>query len=516
MAGVKNGAEHVTAVKNVNAIKYMQAINLIFPHQLFLNSPLLENNNEIYLIEEFLFFKQYKFHKQKIAFHRASMKAYQNYLQSLNLTVHYIDSDNILSDIRQFDKEIKTKKIDTINLVEPSDDWLEQRITLLSSSCKINTHRNHTFLNSKEDLAGFFRRDKKSFFQTTFYKQQRKRLGILMDKEQNPLGGKWTYDIENRKKYPKNKLPPVVHYPSKSAVWDEAIEYTMSRFSENPGSISKNRLYPVTHQEASDWFDQFLNNRFYDFGIYEDAIVKESSILNHSILSPLMNVGLITPTEIINRTLTFSEEEGIPINSTEGFIRQIIGWREFIRGMYLSKGRYSRTRNFWGFDRKIPKSFYDGTTGIEPIDQTIKKVLETGYCNHIERLMILGNFMLLCEFDPDEVYCWFMELFIDAYDWVMVPNVYGMCLFADGGTFATKPYIGGSNYIKKMSNYPKGEWEQVWDGLFWNFVIKHQDFFQSNPRTSMLIHSLNKMSNEKRENHIQNAESFIKSKFEVE
>ena len=431
------------------AKRKMKEINLIFPHQLFLDSPLLENNNEIYLIEEFLFFKHHKFHKQKIAFHRASMKAYQNYLQSLYLKVQYIDSDNILSDIRQFDQEIKIKNIHTINLIEPTDDWLEQRINSLSKSSKINIYKNPQFLNSKKDLAGFFRKEKKSFFQTTFYKQQRKKLKILIDKEENPTDGKWTYDTENRKKYPKNKVPPSIHFPDKSEEWDEAIKYTNSKFSDHPGIVSKDRLYPITHKETSDWFEQFLTYRFYDFGIYEDAIVKECSILNHSVLSPLMNVGLIKPKEIINRAISFSKEENIPINSTEGFIRQIIGWREFIRGMYLCKGKFSRTRNFWKFNRKIPKSFYDGSTGIEPIDQTIKKVLQTGYCNHIERLMILGNFMLLCEFDPDEVYRWFMELFIDAYDWVMVPNVYGMCMFADGGTFATKPYIGGSNYIKK-------------------------------------------------------------------
>lgn len=493
----------------------MQAINVIFPHQLFLNSPLLENNNEIYLIEEFLFFKQYKFHKQKIAFHRASMKAYQNYLQGLNLRVHYIDSDNVLSDIRQFHQEIKAKNIHTINLIEPTDNWLEQRVASLSSKCKINIYTNTQFLNTKEDLDVFFRKEKSSFFQTSFYKLQRKKLGILMDEQQNPIGGKWTYDDENRNKYPKNKLPPIVNFPESSELWNEAINYTKSRFSENPGSLSNERLYPITHKEASDWLEQFLRYRFYDFGIYEDAIVKESSILNHSVLSPLMNVGLILPLEIINRTLSFAKEEDIPINSTEGFIRQIIGWREFIRGMYICKGNYSRTRNYWGFKGKIPKSFYDGTTGIDPIDQTIKKILKTGYCNHIERLMVLGNFMLLCEFDPDEVYRWFMELFIDAYDWVMVPNVYGMCLFADGGSFATKPYIGGSNYIKKMSNYPKGEWEQIWDGMFWRFVMKHQDFFRSNPRTSMLFHSLNKMSNEKRENHIQNAQLFINNKLNL-
>lgn len=493
----------------------MQAVNIIFPHQLFLDSPLLKNNNEIYLIEEFLFFKQYKFHKQKIAFHRASMKAYENYLQSQNLIVHYIDSNNILSDFRQFHQEIKNKNIVTINLIDPTDDWLEQRVKSLSPFCRINTHRNPQFINSKEDLAGFFRKEKSSFYQTTFYKQQRKKLGILMDEDQKPIGGKWTYDIENRKKYPKHKLPPSVKFPDRSEIWDEAVNYTMNRFSENPGTLSKERLYPITHKEAGEWHEQFLTYRFYDFGIYEDAIVKESSILNHSILSPLMNVGLILPTEIVKRTLSFSSEEAIPINSTEGFIRQIIGWREFIRGMYLCKGKFSRTRNFWGFNRKIPKSFYDGTTGIEPIDTTISKVLQTGYCNHIERLMVLGNFMLLCEFDPDEVYLWFMELFIDAYDWVMVPNVYGMCLFADGGTFATKPYIGGSNYIKKMSNYPKGEWEPIWDGLFWSFVIKHQGYFRSNPRTSMLFHLVNKMSNEKRENHIKNAQIFIQNKLNI-
>ncbi|MDG1333264.1 MAG: FAD-binding domain-containing protein, partial [Crocinitomicaceae bacterium] len=210
------------------------------------------------------------------------------------------------------------------------------------------------------------------------------------------------------------------------------------------------------------------------------------------------------------RSLEFAKEEDIPINSVEGFVRQIVGWREFIRGMYECKGQYSRTQNHWKFDRKIPVSFYEGTTGIDPVDDAIKKVLETGYCHHIERLMVLGNFMLLCEFHPDEVYRWFMELFIDAYDWVMVPNVYGMSQFADGGTFATKPYIGGSNYIKKMSNYGKGDWTATWDGLFWRFIDKHQDFFLSNPRMSMMVHSFNKMSPEKQEEHLTNADDFLK------
>ena len=179
--------------------------------------------------------------------------------------------------------------------------------------------------------------------------------------------------------------------------------------------------------------------------------------------------------------------------------------------MYETRGSDERTRNFWGFTKKIPKSFYDGTTGIAPIDQTIKKTLETGYCHHIERLMVLGNFMMLCEFDPDEVYRWFMELFIDSYDWVMVPNVYGMSQFADGGLMASKPYISGSNYLKKMSNYKKGEWQAVWDGLFWRFMDKHRGFFKKNPRLGMLVAMFDKMPQEKRQQHLENAAVYLES-----
>jgi len=490
-----------------------KAVNIIFPHQLFEKSPLIDNKNEVYLIEEFLFFRQYRFHKQKITFHRASMKIYQNYLEGMGRVVHYIESDTRLSDIRKFREELLSKAINEVHVIDPTDDWLEQHIRNAIGDKELRMYENPQFLNSKKELTTFFRPNKKSFFQTTFYKNQRKKIRILIDKNQQPVGGKWTYDAENRKKFPKSKTAPGVIYPEKTNFWNEAVDYTESRFKENPGYVTKDRLYPITHQEARGWLEQFLTSRFYDFGIYEDAIVKEASILHHSVLSPLMNTGLILPGEVVSKSLSFAHQESIPINSTEGFIRQIIGWREFIRGMYIAKGRFSRTCNFWGFDRNIPDCFYNATTGIIPIDQTIEKILETGYCHHIERLMILGNFMLLCEFDPDEVYRWFMELFIDAYDWVMVPNVYGMCLFADGGTFATKPYIGGSNYIRKMSNYEKGDWERIWDGMFWRFVMKHQDFFRSNPRTSMLVHSLNRMAEEQRNTHIKNAELFIKNGF---
>lgn len=497
-------------MKNVDEIKTVKnTINIIFPHQLFAENPLIKNGHEVYLIEEHLFFRLYKFHKQKIAFHRATMKSYQDYLQDKGVVVHYIDSLDNNSDIRVFIKSLSQHKVTEINHIDPVDNWLSKRIKNNLNGIKLNTLNNPSFLNTREDLSTFFREDKKSFFQTTFYKQQRKRLNILIDNDQKPTGGKWTYDSENRKKYPSKKTPPNIYFPQKTGYWSEAIEYTETHFKDNPGDISQDPIYPIDHKQSSDWFTQFLDFRFHEFGIYEDAIVKHHSYLNHSLLSPLLNVGLLLPNNIVNESLSFAEKNNIPINSTEGFIRQIIGWREFIRGMYECKGTYSRTKNFWQFTKNIPPCFYDGTTGIEPIDNTIQRVLKTGYCHHIERLMVLGNFMLLCEFDPDQVYQWFMELFIDAYDWVMVPNIYGMSQFSDGGTFATKPYIGGSNYIKKMSNYKKGSWEDIWNGLFWRFVYKHQEFFKTNPRTSMMYYSLNRMSEEKRDSHLKHAEAFL-------
>ena len=225
----------------------------------------------------------------------------------------------------------------------------------------------------------------------------------------------------------------------------------------------------------------------------------------------MLNVGLLTPAYVIDHALAYASANEIPINSLEGFIRQILGWREFIRAVYELKGNEERIRNYWGFTRTIPASFWKGTTGIAPIDSTIKKILETGYCHHIERLMVLGNFMLLCEFDPDEVYRWFMEMFIDAYDWVMVPNVYGMSQFADGGLMSTKPYISGSNYLMKMSDYSKGDWQAVWDALFWRFMHVHRDFFLQNPRLGMLIKTFDKMPEQKRQLHLENADRYLAS-----
>lgn len=486
-------------------------VNLIFPNQLFEFSPLLENGLPVYLVEEHLFFKHYNFHKQKLAFHRATMKQYEAYLNSKDIEVEYIEASKKISDIRELIPFLDSKGITKINYIDPVDDWLQKRLTKSCASVNIENaiFDSQLFLNSKEDLQPFFRSDKKKYHQTNFYKDQRRKRNLLIDGNGNPTGGKWSFDAENRKKYPAKKTPPSIQYPDTDSFFEEACVYVSANFKNNIGELGEQALYPTNFETSKEWFQQFLEQRFLEFGTYEDAIVAEHSILNHGVLTPMLNVGLISPQDIIEQSVTFAEENDIPINSLEGFVRQITGWREFIRGMYESRGSDARTINYWGFSRKIPDSFYDGTTGIYPIDQTIKKILNTGYCHHIERLMVLGNFMLLCEFDPDEVYKWFMELFIDSYDWVMVPNVYGMSQFADGGLMATKPYISGSNYLMKMSNYKKGEWQEVWDGLFWRFMDVHRDFFTKNPRLGILVSSFDKMSAQKRQHHVEIAENYL-------
>ncbi|MGI9532918.1 cryptochrome/photolyase family protein [Lutimonas sp.] len=489
----------------------MKTIHLIFPHQLFKEIPVKNKEVIIYLIEEELFFNQYSFHKQKILFHRASMKYYQNYLEAKDFKVTYIEAFQDRSAISLLIKELASDGLDKLSFTDPTDYWLEQRIkkSCIKHQLKYERFNSPMFLNSEQELYPFFRADKKKYYQTSFYKEQRKLRKILVSEDQQPIGGKWTYDAENRKKYPVKKKPPPIYFPKSDAYFEEAKDYVQRYYDDNPGRLYETPLYPLNFKDAEEWLEQFFEIRFFEFGTYEDAIVKDASWLHHSMLTPMLNTGLIQPSEVIQRSLMYAKSNDIPINSTEGFIRQIVGWREFIRGIYCARGVEQRTCNFWDFKRKIPDSFYTGTTGIEPVDNTIKKVLQTGYCHHIERLMILGNFMMLCEFDPDEVYRWFMELFIDAYDWVMVPNVYGMSQFADGGLMSTKPYISSSNYLMKMSNFKKGSWQEIWDGLFWRFMDVHRDFFQKNPRLGMLVHTLDKMPVEKRHKHLENSESYL-------
>ena len=436
------------------------------------------------------------------------MKKYYDYCLKYFDEVEYINSTDKNSDITVLLDKLSKSNIKRINYIDPCDNWLEKKINNVDS-IKLNRIESLQFLNTETENQIFFNPSKKKYFQTSFYKLQRKKMNILMVGN-NPKGDKWTYDDENRKKYPKSKTPPTITYPIESKeFYEEGINYVNTHFSKNYGVLNGVISYPTDFKSAKNWFNDFLNERFAEFGDYEDAIVEKEAILNHSLLSPLINSGLLTPKYVIDELNKYGIKKNIPINSFEGIVRQIIGWREFIRGIYVAKGSIERTRNYWNFDKKMPKAFYNATTGIKPIDDCINKVNDNAYLHHIERLMVIGNFMFLCEIHPDDVYKWFMEFFIDSYDWVMVPNVYGMSQFADGGLMSTKPYISSSNYIMKMSDYKKGDWQRIWDGLYWRFIYKNQSFFQSNPRLSMMVRTLNKMDKQKLESHLKISEEYL-------
>lgn len=468
----------------------MTDITLIFPDQLFLNHPCIVPQRQIYLVEEYLFFKVQAFHKQRLVLFKTAMQKYAEMLQKNGHEVIHVFSKELTSR-GGLCPLLGNKGIKNIYLAEFADEWLYQDLNAGAKKYgwDLHFHSSPGFICSNQDLKRFFSH-KKHYSMAQFYAYQRKRQNILMNGS-TPIGGKYSFDVDNRKKIPKNLPIPHTFFPPKCAKVEKIVTEVESEFSDAIGEALP-FLYPTTHQEAKKALEVFLKDKLALFGDFQDAIQKDDSFLFHSVLSPLLNIGLLTPQEVIQAAIEHAQNYSVPLNSLEGFLRQIMGWREFVRASYLFKGSYQRSFNFFHHHEKIPKKFLKGEIGILPIDTLVKRILKTGYCNHIERLMVLGNFLLLTETSPREIYKWFMGYFVDSYDWVMVPNVYGMSQYADGGGITTKPYISSSNYILKMSNYSKGEWTEIWDGLFWRFLQKHDSLFSSNNRMMNLMHMLKK------------------------
>ncbi len=476
---------------------------LIYPHQLFENISNIDKNATVFLIEEPLFFTELRFHKQKLMLHRASMQAYKDFLIKNEYKVIYINYHEIKK-TEDISTILADYNISHVTYYDPVDNWLSKKLTsaLDLKSITYNILDTPLFLTRTKDLDIFFRpliEKNKKFLMRTFYEWQRKRLGILLEEDGSPIGGKWSCDEDNRDKIPREMTLPSDPEPNHNEYIYEALEYVEKSFKNNYGEAG-NFFYPVTHKEAKKWLDDFLINKLDHFGPYEDAISSGGVTLYHSILSPLLNIGLLTPEYVLEKTLNYAEinKGKVRINSLEGFVRQLIGWREYIRAVYVYHGVKIRNGNYFNAYRQLPITFWNGETGIDPVDDTIKAVLKYAYSHHITRLMVMGNFMNLCGYKPDDIYKWFMELYIDAYDWVMVPNVYSMALYADGGLITTKPYISGSAYIIKMSNFKKGEWSLIWDALFWTFVGKHYDLLSREGRLGFVGINYAKMSEEKK------------------
>jgi deoxyribodipyrimidine photolyase-related protein len=489
----------------------MQTGAIILPNQLFAASPLLSLALDVSLFEHPRFFSRYTCHKKKILLHRASMKAYEQRLRQRGLRVDYVEARQC-ANLASVLGRLRKGGIERLAIIDPVDHTLLTELEELCAAVRIELRILETpqFLTDKDTIARLFG-SRKRYQMAGFYVQQRKRLGILLD-QGKPVGGQWSFDRENRQRLPKDICIPEQSTPTTGKHVSEAKRYVEEYFGSNPGTIA-GRFYPTTHEDAQTWLTDFIEHRLAWFGPYEDAISKNDAILFHSVLSPLLNVGLLNPDDVVSQVIEHARHHAVGIASLEGFVRQMIGWREFMRGVYSVIGDEQRAANFWGLGNPLPPSFYDGSTGIEPVDTVIKRVLQNAYAHHIERLMILGNFMLLCEIHPDEVYRWFMELFIDAYDWVMVPNVYGMSQYADGGRITTKPYISSSNYVRKMSDFPRGDWCDIWDGLFWRFINRHKRVFAASPRMRIMAVQLERMDRDKRKKHMETAERFLTKLF---
>jgi deoxyribodipyrimidine photolyase-related protein len=483
-------------------------ISIIYPHQLYLPTehPALAPGRPVFLIEEPLLLTEFGTHRQKMLLHRLSLQAYKNELEAAGYTVTYVaitpdaTTESVLADIIQ-------PSVTTVHIADTTDDWLESRIsaTCTTLSCTRIKYESLLFIFPRNEAVQRFVASKK--FMKRFYEKARRDLDILIESDGEPIGGVWSFDSDNRQPLKKTITLPDEIVTIENADTVQARSWLSSIESEQYGTTDV--WVPYTRAAAETYLETFLHERLSSFGAYEDALSTRGVRLFHSTLSPLLNIGLLSPQTVIDCALQYAKTHEVPLNSLEGFVRQIIGWREFIRASYECDGRRMRTQNFFAHTRPLPASFWTGTTGIFPIDHSIHTALKTGYNHHIERLMVLGNFMLLTKTNPEAVYRWFMAMYVDAYDWVMVPNVYGMSQFADGGSFATKPYISGSAYIKKMSDYPKGDWEPLWTSLYWHFIDSHRTFFEKNHRLSMMPRLFDKMSADIQQEHRKRADAFL-------
>jgi deoxyribodipyrimidine photolyase-related protein len=481
------------------------SICLVFPNQLFEEHPAFAHTETFWLVEDELFFGQLPFHQKKLAFHRASMKYYAEYLRSKNKKVTYFAAKK--ASLAQIFEQLQ-ESTQQVVVVDPTDFLLEKRIRRNASrhAIELSWLENPSFINSKQMNDQLFGARVQRFFLADFYKKQRERLGILLDDQRQPLGGRWSFDTDNRKRLPKGMDLP--NFPRYESQWAQVAQKEISsEFSGNPGDPDLSN-YPVTHQEAKAALDFFIDTNLAHFGPYQDAFSTTSTFVFHSNLSTALNAGLLLPEMVIHRVLEAFKRGKVSLESTEGFVRQVVGWREFIRAVYERVGVSQRTTNAMHHHRTLN---WAKLAQLGIFKAVAHKLQTQAYAHHIERLMLLGNFFFLSETDPDEVYAFFMSNFMDAYDWVMVPNVYGMSQYADGGLMTTKPYFSGSNYLKKQGFKTDAESAALFDALFWHFVDKHQERLRKNMRTVQMVANWNRMLPQKKAAHLERAALFFQN-----
>ena len=493
----------------------MKSLRIIFVDQLSSNNPTLEgmNSNDILLFYEPIeTFYEIKHHKQKITLLVSALRHHIERINHKNVIHQKIEKNKKHDLVKLLKKIISDENVNKIIIAKPSDFKIYKDLMFFSQSSNIELEvlDDRKFISSASDFSEWAS-DKKTRIQEYYYRWLRKKYNIFMNEEGKPVGDKWNFDKDNRKgiKQLKSDIPERKKLVPDQITFDAMVDVEEC-FPKSIGTL-ENFSWATTHEEAENLLEDFIERYLLNYGSFQDAINKENTFMFHSLLSPYLNCGLLDPKICIEKAeKKYYESNGeIPINSVEGFIRQVLGWREFIKGVYWENMPKYKNLNYWSHKNKLNSNWYEGTTGIPPLDDAINESSKFAYSHHINRLMIIANLMNLTGINPNDMYRWFMEMYIDSYDWVMVPNVYGMGSYADGGIFSTKPYICGSSYMLKMSNYKKDEWCDTVDGLYWRFVDKNIDFFKSNPRLAVMTRSLEKMDKERKKTIFKKAEKFI-------
>lgn len=405
-----------------------------------------------------------------------------------------------------------------LTYMKPSEWDTREKLRLVKSDFEnqISEINNGFFI---ADESNYVDKINSGFRMEYFYRDMRRKTGYLMDGDR-PEGGEWNYDDQNRKKLPKRINIPKRASTEPDEITREVTDLVEDQFSNHFGD-SKDFEYAVTRKQALYRLNEFIDNCLDEFGPYEDAMATGESLLFHSNLSMYLNNGLLLPKEVCDKAQEAYNDGKVRLNSVEGFIRQIIGWREFVRIYYEAMMPDVRDVNHFEFEKSLPEIYWTGDSEMHCMNECLKPVIKDGYSHHIPRLMILSNFSNLTETDPRELNKWFWFAYVDAYEWVVLPNVLGMSTFADGGILASKPYVAGGNYINKMSNYCKnctysvkektGETACPFNYLYWNFISEQRETFSENGRSNFMVNMFEKKSEEEKEAIKESSKRFIGS-----
>ncbi len=462
----------------------------------------------IILIESHFYSQQRLYHYQKLVLVWSAMRHFAEELQANQWPVTYEIADDFETPLNHW---IKSNKITEVRVMTPTDRPFSLLIKNLQLACPITFVPNNHFLWSSQEFKEWTN-SRKRLLMEDFYREGRKRFNILM-KDKKPVGGQWNFDKYNRKP-PKQKLktPPVLWFEP-DQITQTVIDEIKQKKLPGHGSLEPFR-WGVTRGNGLAVLDHFINHCLDNFGPYQDAMITGEKTLWHSLISPYLNLGLLTPIEVIKAVEKAYHDKSLPLNSIEGLIRQVLGWREYMHGIYHYQDDDYAQNNWFYHTEPLPQFYWDSSkTNMNCLSQVLQQVEETGYGHHIQRLMVLSNFALIFGVNPSEIENWFHCAFIDAYDWVMVTNVIGMGQFADGGILASKPYASSANYINKMSDYCSncvynhrkrtGENACPFNFLYWNFLFRHQQQLKSLGRMNLVLSHLSRME-EQELNEIQN------------